>query len=188
MAILKIARMGHPVLLRRANPVEDPTAPEIHRLIDDMIETMIDAGGVGLAAPQVHVSLRLFVFRLPADQESLAPDDHRASETGPGPGPHVLMNPEVVPLGPEVALGWEGCLSIPGLQAAVPRHARIRYSGLGWEGEPIERVAEGRHGVIVQHENDHLDGVLYTMRMSDFSLMGFNEEVARYQPMLPPES
>jgi peptide deformylase len=191
MAILKIARMGHPVLLRRADPVEDPTAPEIHRLIDDMIETMMDASGVGLAAPQVHVSLRLFVFRLPsapADQDSLAPDDRQTGETGPGPGPHVLMNPEVVPLGPEMALGWEGCLSIPGLQAAVPRHARIRYSGLGRQGELIERVAEGRHGVIVQHENDHLDGVLYTMRMSDFSLMGFNEEVARYQPMLPPES
>jgi peptide deformylase len=189
MAILKIARMGHPVLLRKADPVEDPAAPEIRRLIDDMIETMIDAGGVGLAAPQVHVSLRLFVFRLPSapvDQKSAAPDDRQAN--GSGPGPHVLMNPEVMPLGPETALGWEGCLSIPGLQAAVPRHARIRYSGLGWEGERIERVAEGRHGVIVQHENDHLNGVLYTMRMSDFSLMGFNEEVARFQPMLPPES
>jgi peptide deformylase len=191
MAILKIARMGHPVLLRRADPVEDPTAPEIRRIIDDMIETMIDAGGVGLAAPQVHVSLRLFVFRLPsasADQDSLPPGARETAEGGPGPGPHVLMNPEVLPLGPETALGWEGCLSIPGLQAAVPRHARIRYSGLGWEGERIGRVAEGRHGVIVQHENDHLDGVLYTMRMSDFSLMGFNEEVARFQPMLPPES
>ncbi|MBW8270758.1 peptide deformylase [Caldovatus aquaticus] len=161
MAILKIARMGHPVLLRVADPVADPTAPEIRRLIADMIETMHDAQGLGLAAPQVHVPLRLFVYR-----------------SGPA-GASVLVNPEIEPVGDEEERGWEGCLSIPGLRGCVARARRIRFRGLDAEGRPVEGEAEGLTARVFQHEADHLDGVLYPMRMDDLSLFGFTEELAR---------
>lgn len=181
LAILKIARMGHPVLLQEAMPVADVSAPEIQRLIDDMIETMLDAGGVGLAAPQVHVPLRLFVFHVPAARVS----DAEGAAVEAALEPQALINPVITPDGSEKRLGWEGCLSIPGLRAAVPRFAQITYSGLDRTGAPLERHASGLHAVVIQHEYDHLDGVLYPMRMSDFSLMGFNEELARFQPVLP---
>lgn len=181
LAILKIARMGHPVLLGRAAPVTDPAHPEIQRLIEDMIETMMDAGGVGLAAPQVHVPLRLFVFHLPSARVG--------GEEGDGAGealpPQAVLNPEILPRSEERRLGWEGCLSIPGLRAAVPRFAQITYTGLDRAGMDIRRNADGLHSVVVQHETDHLDGILYPMRMRDHSLMGFNEELARFQPVLP---
>ena len=182
MAILKIARMGHPVLLEQAAPVPDPSHPEIQRLIDDMIETMLDAGGVGLAAPQVHVSLRLFVLHLPSARAAQDAGDTAEDELPP----QALINPEIISTGDERRLGWEGCLSIPGLRAAVPRFAQIRYAGLGRDGARLEREASGLHAVIVQHEYDHLDGIMYPMRMTDFSKMGFTEELARFQPTLPP--
>jgi peptide deformylase len=172
MAILKIARMGHPVLLQKCEPVGDPGAPEIRRLVADMMETMEDAAGAGLAAPQVHVPLRLFVFRVSAGRVEQDPEDVPVGST-------VLINPEVELLGEERVLGWEGCLSIPGLRAAVPRAGRVRYRGVNCDGVPVERVVSGFHARVVQHENDHLDGVLYPMRMRDFSLFGFNEELAR---------
>ncbi len=171
MAILKIARMGHPVLLQRAEPVPDPTAPEIRRLVADMIETMEDASGAGLAAPQVHVPLRLFVFRVPAARIG-------ADEGGPVPNT-VVINPELELLGDEMVMRWEGCLSIPGLRAAVPRHARVRYSGVDTAGRPVGAEAGGFHAGVVQHEHDHLDGILYPMRMHDFRHFGFTEELAR---------
>jgi peptide deformylase len=170
MAIRKIARMGHPVLLQRAEPVADPTDPEIRRLIADMIETMEDAGGAGLAAPQVHVPLRLFVFRVPAA---------RAAPGDPPMGPGVVINPVLSAAGEDVVSAWEGCLSIPGLQGVVPRLARIRYQGVDEQGAPIDREAGGFHARVVQHEADHLDGVLYLMRMTDFGQFGFNEELAK---------
>ncbi len=172
MAILKIARMGHPVLLRRCEPVADPGAPEIRRLVADMIATMEDASGVGLAAPQVHVPLRLFVFRIPAERQEDDPDDLPTGNT-------VLINPEVEPLSEERVLRWEGCLSIPGLRAAVPRSARIRYRGVDCDGREIARAVSGFHAGVIQHEYDHLDGILYPMRMTDFRLFGFNEELAK---------
>jgi peptide deformylase len=172
MAILKIARMGHPVLLQRCAPVADPGAPEIRRLVADMIETMHDAPGVGLAAPQVHVPLRLFVFRVPDGRRELDPDDTPLGDS-------VLINPEVTLLSDDRVLSWEGCLSIPGLRAAVPRAPRIRYSGVDCDGVAVEREVAGFHGCVVQHEYDHLDGILYPMRMRDFSLFGFTEELAR---------
>lgn len=178
MAILKIARMGHPVLLERCAPIADPTVPEIARLIADMIETMEDASGAGLAAPQVHVPLRLFVFRVPAERAGAETAD--ALE-----GVQVLINPAVELLGPERVLRWEGCLSIPGLRAAVPRAARIRYAGLDHTGQPVAREVGGFHAGVVQHENDHLDGILYPMRMQDFSLFGFTEELMRSAAMVP---
>ena len=174
MAILKIARMGHPVLLSRAEPVADPTSAEIRRLVQDMIETMEDAQGAGLAAPQVHVPLRLFVFRVPPGRTQAAEGDGEMPTT-------VVINPELELLGEERVLRWEGCLSIPGLRAAVPRQVKVRYSGVDTEGRPVGAVATGFHAGVVQHEYDHLDGILYPMRMNDFSLFGFTEELARAQ-------
>ncbi len=172
MSILKIARMGHPVLLARAEPVADPGAPEIRRLVADMIETMEDASGAGLAAPQVHVPLRLFVFRVPEIRAGGDPEDVPVGNT-------VVINPEVELLTEDRVLRWEGCLSIPGLRAAVPRAPRIRYRGVDCEGQPVGGEVTGFHAGVVQHEYDHLDGILYPMRMTDFSLFGFTEELAR---------
>ena len=172
MPILKIARMGHPVLLQRAAPVADPTAPEIRRLVADMFETMEDAPGAGLAAPQVHVPLRLFVFRVPQARSSGDADDRVVGNT-------VLINPEIEAVGEDVRPRWEGCLSIPGMHGAVPRHWRIRYRGLDGEGRPVAGEATGFHAGVVQHEFDHLDGILYPMRMTDFRHFGFTEELAR---------
>jgi peptide deformylase len=165
MALLKIARMGHPVLRTKAEPVRDPTDPEIRRLAADMIDTMLDAPGVGLAAPQVHQGLRMVVLRVPAERS----DGESVPET-------VLINPEIEPLGEDMDLGWEGCLSIPGLRGLVPRYHRIRYRGLGLDGAVIEREAEGFHARVVQHEVDHLDAVLYIDRIPDLRLLAFNEE------------
>ena len=172
MAILKIARMGHPVLLQRAAAVEDPGAPEVRRLVADMIETMEDAGGAGLAAPQVHVPLRVFVFRVPPGRTTEAEGDGEMGTT-------VVINPALELLGEETVLRWEGCLSIPGLRAAVPRSVRVRYSGVDCNGQRVGAEAAGFHAGVVQHEFDHLEGVLYPMRMTDFSLFGFNEELSR---------
>jgi peptide deformylase len=174
MAILKIARMGHPVLARKAEPVADPTAPEIRALVGDMIETMIDANGAGLAAPQVHVPSRVVVFQAPP--ERAGPDlpedeafDHAAALT-------VLINPVIEILGSEREAGWEGCLSLPGLRGKVSRSAHIRYSGFTPEGERLSRVARGFHARVVQHECDHLDGILYPQRMSDLRDLIFESE------------
>ncbi len=172
MAILKIARMGHPVLGQPAEPVSDPTAPEILRLAADMAETLADADGAGLAAPQVHVPLRLVMFRVPREREDCGPDEDEVPLT-------ILVNPEIEPLSDETALGWEGCLSLPGMLGEVPRHVQIRYRGLGIDGTPIEREASGYHARVVQHECDHLDGILYPMRMDDLSRFGFVEEMRR---------
>ncbi len=173
MAILKIARMGHPVLRGVAETVADPTALEVKRLVADMVETLRDIGGAGLAAPQVHVPLRVVIFTVPAERVTGHEEDR--------PQPLMaLVNPVIAPLGEERALGWEGCLSVPGLRGAVPRWARIRYSGTTPEGEAVDRVVAGFHARVVQHECDHLDGVLYPQRMTDLRLLMFNEESLRY--------
>lgn len=174
MALLKIARMGHPVLLRQCDPVADPGAPEVRRLVADMMETMMDAPGVGLAAPQVFVPLRLFVFRVPGGRAGQDPLDTEQGNT-------VLINPTVELIGEERVFGWEGCLSIPDMRAAVPRAQRIRYRGVDCDGHVIEREASGFHARVVQHEYDHLDGILYTMRLTDFRYFGFTEELDRAQ-------
>jgi peptide deformylase len=172
MAILKIVRMGHPVLLRRADAVADPTAPDIRRLVADMIETMEDAQGAGLAAPQVYVPLRLFVFRVNPARATGDADDTPVANT-------VVINPIVEFIGDDTRPRWEGCLSIPGLRAAVPRAWRIRYHGVDTENRPVGGEVTGFHAGVVQHEYDHLDGILYPMRMTDFTQFGFNEELAR---------
>jgi peptide deformylase len=173
MAILKIARMGHPVLRGVAEPVADPTAPEIARLVADMIETLADIGGAGLAAPQVHVPRRVVIFRVPPDRTTGQPEDLPQEL-------QVLINPVITPLGETGELGWEGCLSVPGLRGAVPRWARIRYRGTTLDGAAIDRTVEGFHARVVQHECDHLDGILYPQRMTDLRLLVFNEEGARF--------
>jgi peptide deformylase len=178
MAILKIARMGHPALSRIAAPVADPTAPEIKRLVADMIETMEDAQGAGLAAPQVHVPLRVVVFQAPGERSNGALDesesfDHTAPLT-------VLINPviEVVDATPEG--GWEGCLSVPGLRGWVERARHIRYAGYGTDGKRIVRAAKGFHARVVSHECDHLDGILYPQRMNDLKKLLFESEIQHW--------
>ena len=175
MAILKIARMGHPVLAQIARPVEDPTALEIRNLVNDMVETMADANGAGLAAPQVHVPLRLVIFQAPGERGE--PDlsegeqfDHTAPLT-------CLINPEIMVMDPASEGGWEDCLSVPGLRGYVERPAHIRYRGLGLDGKLIERTARGFHARVVQHEVDHLDGRLYPSRMGDLSKLIFESEI-----------
>jgi peptide deformylase len=178
MSILKIARMGHPVLARPAQMIEDPTAPEIRRLADDMLETMMDAKGTGLAAPQVYAPLRLVIFFVGAepapgedeDGEAIDEDDLEVPLT-------LLINPVLEPLGEEMEFGSEGCLSLPGLIGAVPRYRRLRYRGLTLDGEILEREAEGFHARVVQHECDHLDGILYPQRMTDLSTLMFTSEI-----------
>jgi len=181
MAILKIARMGHAVLREPAAPVAEPSSPEIVRLVRDMVETMEDAPGTGLAAPQVHVSLRVVVFKVMPERLSETPGDEPQPLT-------FLINPVIEPLTEETALGWEGCLSLPGLMGAVPRFTRIRYRAQGLDGESVERVAAGFHARVVQHECDHLDGILYPARITDFRHFGFVEEMRRFAPPLAEEA
>ena len=171
MAILKIARMGHPVLKTQAKPVADPTAPEIRQLINDMRETMADAGGVGLAAPQVHIPLRLVIFQVPTTRSG--GDD----ETDGNFFSQVLINPKVEPRSEEFESGWEGCLSVPELRGAVPRYTHIHYEGFDEKGTLIDCDAQGFHARVVQHECDHLDGVLYPMRMSDLTSLHYISEM-----------
>lgn len=178
MAILKIARMGHPVLMQPAIPIDDPADRRIHGLVADMVETMADAPGIGLAAPQVHVPLRLMVFRVPGER---CADGQAVPLT-------VLVNPEVEMLGDAQEEDWEGCLSLPGMTGLVPRFTEIRYRGFGLNGEEIVREANGYHARVVQHEYDHLNGILYPMRMADLSAFGYREEMERAPRTLGPAS
>lgn len=176
MAILKIARMGNPALREIAQEVDDPKSPAIRALVRDMVETMIDAQGAGLAAPQVHVPLRIVIFRLPGERP---PEGEAYDRESLGPV-QVLINPEIEPLGEEREFGWEGCLSLPGLRGIVPRFSRIRYRAAGLDGTEVSIEAEGFHARVVQHECDHLDGRLYPMRMPDLRLLGFTDEFDRH--------
>jgi peptide deformylase len=178
MTIRKIARMGHPVLGRRAEEITDLNDPELRRLVEDLVETMIDANGAGLAAPQVHESIRLVIFQAPAERadpglSEAEAYDHTAPLT-------VLVNPVIEVLSREKEGGWEGCLSVPGLRGWVERPVHIRYGGQGLDGKPIERVAKGFHARVVQHEVDHLDGILYPQRMSDLTKLIFESEAKHW--------
>ncbi|MCL6607931.1 MAG: peptide deformylase [Geminicoccaceae bacterium] len=166
MTVLEIARLGHPILLARARPVEDPSAPAIRTLARDMIETMREAGGIGLAAPQVHASLRL-VVALPITSR----------ETCREVEPLVLVNPELEALDGGIEEALEGCLSIPGLRGLVPRARRVGFRGFDLAGRPIAGEAEGLPARILQHELDHLDGVLFPMRMTDLRSLAFESEL-----------
>jgi len=171
MSILKIARMGHPVLTSKAVKVDDPTSSYVQQLASDMVETMIDAPGVGLAAPQVHVPLRIIAFRIPFSQK-----DNNQSVP-----PTVIINPEITPLSDIKEEELEGCLSIPKMVGVVPRYKNIRYQAYDLSGQKLEVDAEGYHARIIQHECDHLDGILYPMRMRDLSKFGFAEEFSKIE-------
>lgn len=164
--IRELLRMGDARLLGRARGVEAFDTPELHALVADMFDTMRAAGGVGLAAPQIGVDLRVVIFG--SERSDRYPDAPAVPQT-------VLVNPELVLLGDELEDGWEGCLSVPGLRGVVPRHARLRYSGFDPSGSRIEREVAGFHARVVQHECDHLDGVLYPMRVQDFTRFGFTD-------------
>ena len=168
MAIREVLRMGHPVLREKAKAVEQFNTPELRELLADMKETMAAKNGAGLAAPQIGVSQRIVIFGV--DHNPRYPDAEPVPFT-------VLVNPKLVMLTREVDEDWEGCLSVPGMRGIVPRYTKLRYSGFDIEGNPIERVAEGFHARVVQHECDHLDGILYPQRMTDMSRFGFNEEL-----------
>ncbi len=170
MGILKIARMGHPVLSGSSKKVEDPTAPEIKKLVSDMVETMEDAPGIGLAAPQVHQPLRIVIFKVP---------ELRVLEKKQALPLTVLINPVIEVLTEDTEKGIEGCLSLPGMSGVVPRFSHIGYHGFDTNGKKIEREARDFHARVVQHECDHLDGVLYPMRMTDLSSFGFVEEMEK---------
>ena len=166
MPIKPVLRMGDPVLLQRAAAVEQFDTPELHALIHDMEDTMEAMNGAGIAAPQIGVSLRVVIFGVGANPRY--PDAEEVPYT-------VLVNPELTPLDEEMEEGWEGCLSVPGMRGVVPRYSRLRYTGFDQYGNPIDRTVSGFHARVVQHECDHLDGILYPMRIRDFSRFGFTE-------------
>ena len=170
MAILKIAKMGNAILTRVAEPVAEPTASETVSLASDMRETLEDIGANGLAAPQVHVSKRIIVYRITAHQipagASMKPVDWQ-----------VLVNPVLTPLAEDKKPIWERCLSIPGLHGEVPRYTRVQVEAVGLDGQDIRIEASGFHAMLLQHECDHLDGILYPTRMSDMTKLAFNSEL-----------
>jgi peptide deformylase len=166
--IREILRMGDPRLLRIAQPVTEFDSAELHALIADMFDTMQAANGVGLAAPQIGVDWRLVIFGF----------DHNARyPNAPAVPKTILINPVLTPLGDEQDDGWEGCLSVPGMRGLVPRYRRLRYTGFDPSGNAIDRIAEDFHARVVQHECDHLDGILYPRRIRDLTQFGFNEEL-----------
>ena len=166
--IREVLRMGDARLFRRAQEIERFDTPELHALIADMLETMAHQDGVGPAAPQIGVGLRLVVFGF--EHSERYPEASEVPLT-------VLINPELEFLGEDREEGWEGCLSVPGLRGVVPRYKRLRYKGFDPYGRPVERVVEGFHARVVQHECDHLDGILYPARIRDFRRFGFVEEL-----------
>lgn len=165
MSVLKVMKMGEPVLIHEALEVSDFGSDRLRRLVADMWDTMAAEGGIGIAAPQVGASERIICFGLPEEKAPARGDVPRT----------VLINPKLEPVGDEVESGWEGCLSVPGLRGVVPRWKRIRYSGFTLEGERIEREAEGFHARVVQHEFDHLQGILYPMRITDWRWFGYTD-------------
>ena len=166
MAIRTILRMGDPRLLEPAQPVADVTSAAIADLIEDLFDTMEASGGVGLAAPQIGVGLQVVIFGF--EKSERYPEAEPVPET-------ILINPIITPLTEDEVLGWEGCLSVPGLRGEVPRCARIRYQGLDETGQTIDRIVDGFHARVVQHECDHLWGTLFPMRVRDFRRFGFTD-------------
>jgi peptide deformylase len=166
MAVRDILRMGDPRLLRVAQPITDFASPQLTALIDDMFDTMHAASGVGLAAPQIGVDQQLVIFGFESSERY--PEASAVPRT-------VLINPTLEPLSDEMEDGFEGCLSVPGLRGVVPRFVRLRYRGFAPDGTEIDRVAEGFHARVVQHECDHLIGRLYPTRMTDLSRLGFTD-------------
>lgn len=166
MTVRRVLKMGDPVLYRRAEPVEPAEMPALQPLIDDMFDTMAALNGAGLAAPQIGVSKRVVIFGVEANPRY--PDAETVPTT-------VLINPTLDFLGDDMEDGWEGCLSVPGLRGLVRRYRNLRYAGVDAKGEPVDRTVSGFHARVVQHECDHLDGILYPMRLRDIRLFGYED-------------
>ena len=175
--IREVLRMGDPRLWEKSQPVARFDSPELGELLQDMRDTMAHLSGAGLAAPQIGVGLRVVIFGVRSNPRY--PGIEAVPDT-------VLINPEIQPLSAELEEGWEGCLSVPGMRGWVPRWRRLKYKGFDEKGQPFEREVEGFHARVVQHEVDHLDGVLYPMRIRDFTRFGFNDALFPGQA-LPPE-
>ena len=169
MAVRPVLRLGDPRLLRVSRELTTFDTPDLHALIADMFDTMAALNGAGLAAPQIGVDLRVVIFGVAGNPRY--PDAESVPTT-------VLINPELSVLAPDMEDGWEGCLSVPGMRGLVPRYTRLAYRGVDQFGRPVERIVSGFHARVVQHECDHLDGILYPMRIRDLQNFGFNEEVA----------
>ena len=179
MAIKKILKMGDPRLLEVSGPVDQSELSELGNLVQDLMDTMEAAEGAGLAAPQIGVMKRVVIFGFESND--------RYPDAGGVPFT-VLINPELEVLSDEIQYGWEGCLSVPGLRGMVPRAERLRYRGLALDGSLIDRTVDGFHARVVQHECDHLDGILYPMRIEDMRFFGFEEQLQNIATRCPPES
>lgn len=178
MAVRTVLRMGHPLLLQVAAPVERFGTTELRQLVADMDDTMRALNGAGIAAPQIGVSLRAVIFEVTSNP--------RYPQAEPVPYT-VLLNPVLELLGNERDEAWEGCLSVPGLRGMVARHTNLRYRGFDLDGRPIDRTVTGFHARVVQHEVDHLDGILYPMRVADLRSFGFEDELFPDRSALPPD-
>ncbi len=166
MAIKPVLRMGNSLLLQRAEEIAQFDTPELHALIQDMQDTMAHMNGAGIAAPQIGVSQRVVIFGV--GHNPRYPDAEQVPYT-------VLVNPVLRPIGDSKEEGWEGCLSVPGMRGLVSRHSRLHYSGFDQYGNPIDRLVSGFHARVVQHECDHLDGILYPMRIDDLRKFGYTD-------------
>ena len=166
MAVRRVLKMGDPLLYRKADLVQEFNTPALDALVSDMFDTMAAMNGAGLAAPQIGVSQRIVIFSVEANPRY--PDVEPVPTT-------VLINPTLTPIGDEMEEGWEGCLSVPGLRGLVNRYQKLRYTGFDQRGRPIDRTVSGFHARVVQHECDHLDGILYPMRLSDIRMLGFED-------------
>ena len=169
MSVKRVLRMGDPLLLRVSEPVAAFGTPELHALLEDMRDTMAALSGAGLAAPQIGVPWRVVIFGTGAPNPR-----YPQAEVVPGT---VLINPELVPIGPQMEQDWEGCLSVPGMRGLVPRYRELHYRGVDEQGHAIDRRVSGFHARVVQHEVDHLDGILYPMRISDMRMFGFTDVI-----------
>lgn len=175
MAVKQVLRMGNPLLLQVAAPVQQFDSPELHALIADLEDTMLHMSGAGIAAPQIGVSLRVLIFGQKATlQDGAIAINPRYPDADAVPYT-VLINPTLTPVGSELEDGWEGCLSVPGLRGIVPRYTRLHYTGFDQFGQPIDRMVSGFHARVVQHECDHLDGILYPMRIENLKDFGYTD-------------
>lgn len=168
MSILKIAKLGHPVLVKKTKEINDLANIDLKKIILDMSETMIDAEGIGLAAPQVYLSHKMFIYRNPEIE-----NDDKINIS-------VLINPIIEKITDDTYDDWEGCLSIPGMSGLVTRYKKIKYSALDLNGQSISAEVEGLHARVIQHEFDHLNGILYTSRLAHKNAFGYSEEIERF--------
>ena len=168
MTVRTVLRMGEPLLLEKARAIEAFDTPELHALIEDMQDTMQAMDGAGIAAPQIGVSLQVVIFGV--NHNPRYPDAEQVPYT-------VLINPTLTPVGDEIEEGWEGCLSVPGMRGLVPRYERLHYTGFDQYGNTIDRLVSGFHARVVQHECDHLNGILYPMRIADLSQFGYTDVI-----------